>query len=1296
MKIKKLIKFVLVLIPVCAGVGIGLFFFVTSSYFLVNHVLPRVSSAAGVGIEAKRIELSLFSSHLKVEDLLVGDRKKPLVKDADIEVSYGLREIIGGKIKLDKIRLAGAEISISRDASGRWNFPSGGTSKPSGDGGPKGGGTSAKSAEKILDISNISLENLKVDVEIAKSAAESSKITIDELNFSCARIANGAKADVQCSGNVAVESGEDLRLGKTKLDIKLSSELDGNLTPNGLVAEVTSDPVSGIINGQELSGLAGKIMADIIPDGANGYDIKGIKYEGIEDGKASSKIAVSGKLDVEPFSVDLDVSADPISPSLLNLAAGIFSDYSFGGTSLCMSGNFKYSRGGSISSNGNIAVSNFSFADIGKVIPGLEPLDIRLDYDIGADIAAKKMDIGKLKCEVAEKEKNLLSLSLAGPSTIEWLHGSMKFSGSNPGISLSVRDFNLLRLNPFITGKGAEDLLKSGTLDADINAEIADSEGGMSLAGNLKVKSLWLKAGGLEYSGLDVESSFSTQLEKLSEMKLDKLEVAISEAGKKLLSLAAAGVFDTGTGKGHVGCALSAATDSFDVILPKGAMGNKHVAKSLGIFKGGTFDLKTASEFSIREEKINCSELKAGITSSEKGITLELVKPFPFCWAEKSKGGDNILNLPFYAKLALKNIQAAEISLFIPESAEFKLQHGEIDAEIAGGMTVAGKDMKMLFSISGDDLAMNFKGGQTENIKLCLSGHLDMPEYTAMKLSNFQVDMKVKDKEEFGLCLKNAATMDFKKGAYDFDVNIDRFDADAANCILTFFGKEPKIAGMGIKGRLNASLSGGTASAAGNLKISDFSITGMPKNSEPFSGEIELDIKKDTSLLCVNRCLLDVSSGKKYLANLDVAGKISLQKGKGAAGPDTVSISSKGVDIKAIADIFAGGKRQEAPEAPGRPKKTEEAKPKTDDSATSDFLKESRILATLDLKNLSYGPEYYGELAGKVSIDSGVITADPVQVVFNGLPLDLKGELATDDMIAPAYKLEVGAKQLPLAALFKAASGKNMPKEEVRGVLDSFRLSVSGKGFTGDEIGRSLTGDLSADFKDISFPLQSLDNVYVQFVFMPIKLLANASSFFPKIQNYKGLSDASNAAKNILKNTQNVEFSDGAVRISAAGGTMKFDKFLFNGKFFKYMTMSGGMDYPQPFPLKVSSELSAGGIIVPVDIGGTAAEPKVDMKTFIPAFFAKNALGIITPENVGQLLEGAAKGGKGFMESLGKVMLKPLEGGQDAGKDPGAEPAPKPKPGKGDNQDGKKSEKKEKKNALEDLFKLLESEDKKK
>ncbi|MEA2013126.1 MAG: AsmA family protein, partial [Verrucomicrobiota bacterium] len=123
MKKNKMLKIVGVLFLSLVIFFVGLFFFLTSNFFLAKVVIPQVSKTTGIPIKIEKISLSLFSGEIEIDKLMLGDTDDLRLSAEKIFLKTEILPLLSNKIVLDELKISNVKTSLIVDKNGKLKLP---------------------------------------------------------------------------------------------------------------------------------------------------------------------------------------------------------------------------------------------------------------------------------------------------------------------------------------------------------------------------------------------------------------------------------------------------------------------------------------------------------------------------------------------------------------------------------------------------------------------------------------------------------------------------------------------------------------------------------------------------------------------------------------------------------------------------------------------------------------------------------------------------------------------------------------------------------------------------------------------------------------------------------------------------------------------------------------------------------------------------------------------------------------------------------------------------------------------
>ena len=270
----------------------------------------------------------------------------------------------------------------------------------------------------------------------------------------------------------------------------------------------------------------------------------------------------------------------------------------------------------------------------------------------------------------------------------------------------------------------------------------------------------------------------------------------------------------------------------------------------------------------------------------------------------------------------------------------------------------------------------------------------------------------------------------------------------------------------------------------------------------------------------------------------------------------------------------------------------------------------------------------------------------------------LKGQTKFGEKVSPIYinfkskknlvtnrpfEVKVDIKRFLLLPIFKALISGGYSESE--GCIKELTFQAKGKDLLKINPKKNLTASLHSNLEDIDLPVKLAKFAIVKLIFLPIEIISNINSFtktniVPEKLNgaFKSVNEISEGLQTMYFKTGNIDISLNNKKIEVKnfylkGGTVNtIRRIVFNG----YVAVDGKM--------KLNTETSFIGIVVPIDLTGTVNKPKAKILMVLPGLIVDTAGNlIVTGVDLGKDI------GRGGV-NVSKYLLKTgLDGGKKAG-----------------------------------------------
>ena len=494
---------------------VGGILILTSSWFITGTVLPAAGSALNSSMEASRVA-GLLSSSLEVEDFkLTPEDEDTLVSVEKLSVGYDLMKILGGQIVASDLTVEGVNLELVMKADGSLNID------------PileaLSGPAPEESETPSVDLKRLKVADSQLRIRVEGQGGSNAVYEVSGLNVEVDQVANAASATLSVSGNVLLlitESGQESRL-EAQLDEKTTVALNEALVPTSF--ETSLAFIVGTVTGafsdfaENRLDLTGKL---------DGQRLDPLELSISKAGAGLGTIQVTGPLDLESGSAELEYRIDGINQNLLNQFKDLIG-FSFGAPSVSAQGGI------TVASSGESLV--FDLALDGKQIQlenesGKSPeLSVALAVALAADMANSTFNLQSLNLSANQGGNPMITALTEGPLTLRL--GGEKMGLSDAKLKVTVTDLNLADWQNLI-GEGT-----IGKLNSQLSIQSQGNQGeSVDLIGDVSLANLVASDPDDLMNGLGLDVSMKANIKELSNIDAPQIKFAVQSAKGALLN----------------------------------------------------------------------------------------------------------------------------------------------------------------------------------------------------------------------------------------------------------------------------------------------------------------------------------------------------------------------------------------------------------------------------------------------------------------------------------------------------------------------------------------------------------------------------------------------------------------------------------------------------------------------------------------------------------------------------------------------------------------------------------------
>jgi uncharacterized protein involved in outer membrane biogenesis len=540
---------------VCAVLLLVLYFVATSSGFVKSVIIPRAGAALNADISVSSAQVSPFTKVILHNVNFTPKGAETLFTAEELTARYSLLSIIRGRIVVDEVTVVSPVISVVENADGTRNLDP--LLKPQ----KKEPGQQQLAAERSqpleVDIKSVTVKNATVRY-LKRHKDGQDLVELASINLNLGNLKNAATGKLDLSAALAVD--------RKAPEAAASATIQALLTA-GFAFDLTRDLKPGAVKGNasfsigqatgalaDLNALAAKLDCN-----STLTEVRQLALRFSRGTAPLGAVHVSGPFDAQKLEGRLKAEILSIDRQVLNLA-GAASGMDFGTTTINSTNDLELAKGGQlISVVGKLNVDRFQARKENQTTP---TLDLRCDYNVTVDQAAKSALIKVLNLAGTQGGKPLLQTELTSPMTIKW--GGASDSVGDAALNLTIANLNLADWQAF-----AADLAPQGMANA--KAKLLSQKGGNQLGFDLdaRVDNFSARVGSNELNRADIRAVAKGSAVDLKQFKLEGGRLELAQQGQAALTASASGTFDSATQDADVQFAANAVLTRLLALMPQ-------------------------------------------------------------------------------------------------------------------------------------------------------------------------------------------------------------------------------------------------------------------------------------------------------------------------------------------------------------------------------------------------------------------------------------------------------------------------------------------------------------------------------------------------------------------------------------------------------------------------------------------------------------------------------------------------------------------------------------------------------
>ena len=1174
---------------------IALYFITTSNLFLSKIVVPSVGRyILKTDYSVEHVKYNPFTSYFELNDVLVGDKKHPFIKAKKAYCYINIFPLFHKvmEFKFREIYIEDIDVNFIKKDKKNWSIPWLYVNVP-----PK---------EKIkfaVDFTDITISNMNIkyqqDIDYGDCPLEAE---MNNLNVRLKYLKNGLLSPIKYNGKIKIKS--------SKTGVVNSGHVTGltqvNLSEWCIPSHVNiSSLITDISTGTKYPKIANrKITFDLdLRRKSNDPTVNDLNYLRIRDissSKTKSELNAKGKLNFYPFDFSANINANPIHAPTLRIFNNLLGNYDLGDavfsyqSNLSVSPKFFNSAGKLSITQAIPTISNFQFT---KGIP----LDLSLDYSVNWDHVKDSVVLKKLFSTLSKDQEELVKVTLNEPMPFNCRKDQIAYSKIPPTISIRTSDMNLKHLNKIITNKIQ---ILSGKLNSDIILSLDPHNNnninitGVTKANNTQIEIRQSK----KLLNLNFDQTIDIKIENFKNIKINKCELSINKGSQKGSKVIISGNYDIDTKKGKIHTLIPYINKNIVEIYCNIPDSNKKICSLIN--ETSPFYIYLDNELLLdfnKDNMLNVEKLKLVFSNPKKSssITLTLLDHFAFKVNQKY---DIILLDDIIFKSDVKNLDFPKIVNVLPASFPLKFRKGNFTYKLLLIIPKELNAIKIKGQIALLYASLSFYNQYIRDLSVTSNINAIIYNTNAMDLTDTFTEVYINGVQ----CLKaeTNGTLAFNN-TDDSNLAISITDINKYFPDLFYDGISVNINKLNAKGKIICRFTnaGKKSFFKGNMNMYNAVFGHTDKKRHTIvNGDLNFDIIGTEKEFSINDLNISLRKEKKEVAQLNVSGNFPVPLKSDKAN---LRITSNHLELSELTPIYTNLSKEI--------NKTFVSK--TGEYEPIDF-KGLDLDGDIKFNSISCGPLLNSNFHSKLNVKNNNLTLNQESSQLNGTDIKYHGELGTNHKHGYPFIFNAEFSNLDMEPFIKTFIPGNY--KNACGTMNSFNLSLQGKGFSKKSIDENLTGTLDIKLSKLSIPYQIKQFNELKFLLAPIVILEQIREMLPGgflVHNFeKGMK----STKNIMSNLDNINLKSGVIMLTAQKGKITLDKVSFLGEkddTINYSDFYGTVYYNGNLDIYSSSNVS--GIKMPFYIEGTIDKPIPNFTYFfIPKFLFMNILTLLNPVNV--------------------------------------------------------------------------------
>ncbi|MFA7185184.1 MAG: AsmA family protein, partial [Victivallales bacterium] len=1190
---KNFLKILAVTLVSLLLVLVVLFFIVTSSGFITGVVLPAVSSSIDMRIQAEKVDLSLFSSHLSVRNIRIGSGKKALAEAEKLDLYFSLGSLLSGDIVFRDVLLDKAVITIAQDTNGKWTYESPET-KPDDDAEPAADKEKSQPTEMekvLVDLENIQVTNSSFVLATGNDGKTASVMEFRDLNISLPQFKNNEIATLNFKSRVSVKSDSGITVERGDWNFTLSAAFDEYLLPYKLTLASNLDKLDGIINGVKINNS--NLELEIRAEG----DKKSITVEKFclrqkENTFIKTNVELDSRIDFHPFKVKGKFKVAPLSAEISSIICQFIRQVNPGRVGVSWISDFEYSEN-SFAGTGKLRLNRKDAAVINGKKYDFPDLLLSSEYDFTFDNSQNALQVKNFNTELSADNKKILLMKVDKAFTYSF-DKQTPANERKPNLSMEIRQFDL-SLMKLLQSPDAGFIIHSGKLDGDIVC-VLDHSKKMSFGANLRAGGLDLQTGSTRFKNIGFQQKLSGSLNKNLFLSVPKFRFDLNSGENMLASLSGFANADFQKNTSEFALNLNNLSSHKFALLPlpkkivDGITGvtGKLEPFTLNAFSGGSLKLDSG-ELKLNPVKINFSQ------DDKKVISIS---------AEPHGGKVNNFADKLKLVLVFNNLPARQFRKLLQDNT---IIAGGLNGKIIADTENGFKTLNSSSALSIDDMQLKITNKIFKNLRLNFATSCSITDFDKIRIEDFVLGIRQNRNIITGI--SGYGNLSTGGGNGKVSLTLDYLNYQLLNILAG-----TQLRSGVIKGAFELAFRDNFKNT--DIK-SDLSIDRLNGGSAVETidgrGTFEAELKPD--LFHCRKFIFTVKSKEGEVVSLNGSTILPTEKSK----PVVIRLNSKIINIEKIQKIFDIEKD-----------KTTVEEVTYSISDTPDFIKNAKnnepaplsfdlgtkkYLLLIDLQGINYNSVLYAHINGEIAGSGKQINVKKLEINSNKDVFTMQGDfLSTVQGIK--YNIETKSDKFNLSPIFHTFLEDQYKTTKL--TIKNLHTKISGTGLLPLVLWDNMTGFAKTEVEDVKIPNALSDTLIGKIILLPFQILVDIQKMIPT-KALKAMGKAAQFVSDFQHKLKILGFVNGKIDLESKGGRIYIRNFYLKGKIVRSLIFYGDFGLGSDQALKLRSHLDVEGIILPVDMRGTVKKPKINYSRTVIDFMGANTFNIL--DTTGEIIE---------------------------------------------------------------------------